>query len=155
VESVALCGTRRLDNSLPERIVVPFSRTYDFFSLEGSPTEPVRFSSLIKPNPSPLPRFLRERTMVRDSRLPIDESPTRCRSETPADRRPYRASNRSHNHRLLLLADNIPRGQRKNAQDNSEHSRDCQRNRGRREEDWTSWPRRPWPWPRGPTFRKR
>jgi hypothetical protein len=52
VESVALCGTRKLDNSLPERIVVPLSRTYDFFSLEGNPTEPVRFSSLMKPNPS-------------------------------------------------------------------------------------------------------
>jgi hypothetical protein len=57
VESVVLCGTRKrgtrkLDNSPPERIVVPLSRTYDFFSREGSPTEPMRFSSLIKPNPS-------------------------------------------------------------------------------------------------------
>ena len=29
VESVALCGTRELDNFLPERTVVPISRTYD------------------------------------------------------------------------------------------------------------------------------
>ena len=29
VETVALCGTRKLDNSLPERTLVPISRTYD------------------------------------------------------------------------------------------------------------------------------
>jgi hypothetical protein len=52
VERVALCCTRKLDNSLPQRMVVPFSRTYDFFSREGSPTEPVRFSRLSKPTPS-------------------------------------------------------------------------------------------------------
>jgi hypothetical protein len=53
----------QLDNSLPEGIVVPLSRTDDFFFLEGSPTEAVPFFSLIKPNPSPLPRFVRERIM--------------------------------------------------------------------------------------------
>jgi hypothetical protein len=29
VETVALCRTRKLDNFLPERTVVPISRTYD------------------------------------------------------------------------------------------------------------------------------
>jgi hypothetical protein len=52
--------------------VVPLSRTYDFFFVEGSPTEPSRSFSLIKPNQSPLPRFLREQIMVCDPRLPKD-----------------------------------------------------------------------------------
>jgi hypothetical protein len=32
-------GTSQLDNLLSEGILLPLSRTYDFFILEGSPTE--------------------------------------------------------------------------------------------------------------------
>lgn len=35
VERVTQCCTRKLDNSLPQRIVVLFSRTYDFFSVKA------------------------------------------------------------------------------------------------------------------------
>src|SRR6202007_1814401 len=107
----------------------------------------------IEPSPFPLTRFLRERIMLR-LRVAYGWVANRAPGETATDRRVCGVDDRGGTHRFLFLAGYLLRSPSKSPRGDSEGGREWPRKRTI-QENWTSRPRHPWPWPRDPISRKR